>query len=140
MAASKEQQTRTWHAHPQYAVLTALLALLTVWLVLQDGHRPDSGNILMALLAFGLALWHLQWLGSRVETNARELVLHRIGRARQAVAWSAVTNIRWTGRVTRSILVECRREAHREQLELPLLRDQEGLWQQLEDRLARDEA
>ena len=138
--AECEEQARTWHAHPQYAVLTALLALLTVWLVLQDGRQPDSGNILMALLAFGLALWHLQWLGSRVETNARELVLYRIGRARQAVAWSAVTNIRWTGRVTRSILVECRRESHREQLELPRLRDQDGLWQQLEGRLGQGES
>ena len=126
---------RTWHAHPQYAVLAALLAALTVWLVLQDGHRPDTGNLLMALLTFGLALWHLQWLGSRVETDARTLTLHRTGRARQTVAWSDVTGIRWTGRVTRSILVECRRESHREQLELPRLRDQEGLWQQLQEHL-----
>ena len=138
--AEDEGQTRAWHAHPQYAVLAALLAALTIWLVLQDRHRPDAGTMLMALLAFGLALWHLQWLGSRVETNARELVLHRTGRARQAVAWSAITGIRWTGRVTRSILVECQRESHREQLELPRLRDQEGLWEQLEDRLARDKS
>lgn len=136
--AENEEQARTWHAHPQYAVLAALLAVLTVWLVLQDGRRPDTGNLLMALMAFGLALWHLQWLGSRVETNARELVLHRTGRARRAVAWSAVTDIRWTGRVTRSILVEWRGDTHREQLELPRLRDQEGLWRQLEDRLAPD--
>ena len=136
--AEDEGQTRTWHAHPQYAVLAALLAALTVWLVLQDRRQPDTGNMLMALLAFGLALWHLQWLGSRVETNARELVLHRTGRARRAVAWSAVTDIRWTGRVTRSILVEWRRGSHREQLELPRLRDQEDLWQQLENRVASD--
>lgn len=138
--AEDEGQARTWHAHPQYAVLASLLGVLTIWLVLQDGRRPDTGNMLMALLAFGLALWHLQWLGSRVEVNARGLALHRTGRTRRTVAWSAVTNIRWTGRVTRSILVECRQGSHREQLELPRLRDQEGLWQQLEDRLARDEA
>ena len=136
--AENEEQTRIWHAHPQYAVLAGLLAALTVWLVLQDRRQPGTGNLLMALLAFGLALWHLQWLGSRVETNARELVLHRTGRGQRAVAWSAVTDIRWTGRVTRSILVECRQGSHSDQLELPRLRDQEGLWQQLENRMASD--
>lgn len=81
----------------------------------------------MTVICWSVAVWHLQWLGTRLDLGPRSLTFHRPLRSNLAVPWSAIRTVRWTGRITRSLQIEYAWNGEREFLDLPRMRNQDHL-------------